>query len=132
MQSVNMRVPGLESNMSSGAVNTLPVTSSKWMLSTGLEQKPDCPEAGARRDTVRRSLSVFIIGNFIIKFRCVIFTVKIIGIFSVVLTMISHWDCLEIQLKVITVKLVIRRFGSEKLDNVVIKHLVGDHIWLRP
>lgn len=35
MQSVNIRVPGRESSMSSGAVYTYPVTSSKWMLASG-------------------------------------------------------------------------------------------------
>ena len=39
MQSVNMRVPGLESSISSGEVNTLPVTSSKWIVSVGEGQK---------------------------------------------------------------------------------------------
>ena len=39
MQSVNIRVPGLESSISSGEVNTLPVTSSKWIVSVGEGQK---------------------------------------------------------------------------------------------
>ena len=38
MQSVSMRVPGLESRMSSGAVNTFPVTSSVCVESPGAEQ----------------------------------------------------------------------------------------------
>ena len=38
MQSVSMRVPGLESRMSSGAVNTFPVTSSVCVESPGEEQ----------------------------------------------------------------------------------------------
>ena len=38
IQSVSMRVPGLESRISSGAVNTLPVTSSVWTESPGAEQ----------------------------------------------------------------------------------------------
>ena len=40
IQSVSIRVPGLESRMSSGAVNTFPVTNSTWTLSPGLEQYP--------------------------------------------------------------------------------------------
>ena len=39
MQSVNIRVPGLESSMSSGEVNTLPVTNSKWTVSVADGQK---------------------------------------------------------------------------------------------
>ena len=41
MQSVSMRVPGLESRMSSGAVNTLPVTSSVCVESPGEGQNWD-------------------------------------------------------------------------------------------
>ena len=42
MQSVNIRVPGLESSMSSGDVNTFPVTSSKWTVSVADGQKLAC------------------------------------------------------------------------------------------
>ena len=41
-----MRVPGLESRMSSGAVNTLPVTSSVWTESPGAEQNCACVTRG--------------------------------------------------------------------------------------
>lgn len=47
MQSVSIRVPGLESRMSSGAVNTLPVTSSVCVESPGAEQ--NWVRAGERR-----------------------------------------------------------------------------------
>ena len=47
MQSVSMRVPGLESRMSSGAVNTFPVTSSVCVESPGAEQ--NWVRAGERR-----------------------------------------------------------------------------------
>ena len=46
IQSVSMRVPGLESRMSSGAVNTLPVTSSVWTESPGAEQNCACVTRG--------------------------------------------------------------------------------------
>ena len=41
IQSVSMRVPGLLSRMSSGAVNTFPVTNSTWTLSEGEAQYDD-------------------------------------------------------------------------------------------
>jgi len=63
MQSVSMRVPGRESSMSSGAVKTLPVTSSKWMLSTGLEQKLDW--ADERRGKARRIPTDFMFSGLI-------------------------------------------------------------------
>ena len=50
MQSVSMRVPGRESRMSSGAVNTFPVTSSVCVESPGPEQNWDT--AGEIREVI--------------------------------------------------------------------------------
>ena len=52
MQSVNIRVPGLESSMSSGEVNTFPVTSSKWTVSVADGQKLACASVEGTNSTI--------------------------------------------------------------------------------
>ena len=63
MQSVNIRVPGLESSMSSGDVNTFPVTSSKWTVSVADGQKLACASVEGTRTSIRREEIIFNIGE---------------------------------------------------------------------
>ena len=62
MQSVNIRVPGLESSMSSGEVNTLPVTNSKWTVSVADEQKLACASVEGTSTSIRMEEIIFNIG----------------------------------------------------------------------
>ena len=64
MQSVNMRVPGLESSISSGEVNTLPVTNSKWTVSVADGQKLACAsvEGISTIISIRKEEIIFDIG----------------------------------------------------------------------
>ena len=66
MQSVNIRVPGLESSISSGEVNTLPVTNSKWIVSVADGQKLACASVeGTSTSTstsIRKEEIIFNIG----------------------------------------------------------------------
>ena len=66
MQSVNIRVPGLESSISSGDVNTLPVTNSKWTVSVADGQKLACTSVeGTSTSTsisIRKEEIIFDIG----------------------------------------------------------------------
>ena len=63
MQSVNMRVPGLESSISSGEVNTLPVTSSKWIVSVGEGQKLVWESVEGTKSTTNRIIFDIMIGK---------------------------------------------------------------------
>ena len=64
MQSVNIRVPGLESSISSGEVNTLPVTNSKWIVSVADGQKLACAsvEGTSTSIGIRKEEIIFNIG----------------------------------------------------------------------
>ena len=62
MQSVNIRVPGLESSMSSGEVNTLPVTNSKWTVSVADGQKLACAIIEGTSTSIRKEEIIFNIG----------------------------------------------------------------------
>ena len=63
MQSVNIRVPGLESSISSGEVNTLPVTSSKWIVSVGEGQKLVCENVEGTKSTTNKIIFDIMIGK---------------------------------------------------------------------
>ena len=62
MQSVSIRVPGLESSMSSGEVNTLPVTNSKWTVSVADGQKLACASVEGTSTSIRKEEIIFNIG----------------------------------------------------------------------
>ena len=62
MQSVNIRVPGLESSISSGEVNTLPVTNSKWIVSVADGQKLACASVEGTSTSIRKEEIIFNIG----------------------------------------------------------------------
>ena len=62
MQSVNIRVPGLESSISSGEVNTLPVTNSKWIVSVADGQKLACASVEGTSASIRKEEIIFNIG----------------------------------------------------------------------
>ena len=63
MQSVNIRVPGLESSISSGEVNTLPVTSSKWIVSVGEGQKLVWESVEGTKSTTNKIIFDIMIGK---------------------------------------------------------------------
>ena len=63
MQSVNIRVPGLESSISSGEVNTLPVTSSKWIVSVGEGQKLVWENVEGTKSTTNKIIFDIMIGK---------------------------------------------------------------------
>ena len=63
MQSVNIRVPGRESSISSGEVNTLPVTNSKWTVSVADGQKLACASVDGTKTSNSREEIIFIIGE---------------------------------------------------------------------
>ena len=59
MQSVSIRVPGLESSISSGEVNTLPVTNSKWTVSVADGQKLACASVEGTSTIIRKEEIIF-------------------------------------------------------------------------